>query len=267
MINWWNDFNLKQSWKLILTTHHNNQSWLSEKKRPKFWGRVLLTGRQYLQFWNHIAISNILALKNDGYFLIGRIFRTRVFSWENGEIMIKRRGNGKRMRKWRENKEMERDYISSISLYFFPLYPFPTRCFFTGLPKKRLSARLLGNSDTENLFDGIYYLIWHLKLLGADQPKTNLYIKNCLILSQNVNYGTFVANVTKKTYHTRYEKKILGPIRCEKAPQVVSASPEVRNGYGYGYGYDCGLWHHAPLESVQWPSTIRFSTNGKRSNV
>ena len=36
-------------------------------------------------------------------------------------------------------------------------------------------------------------------------------------------YSTFVANVTKKTYHTGYEKIILGRIRCEKAPQVVPA--------------------------------------------
>ena len=33
--------------------------------------------------------------------------------------------------------------------------------FFTGPPKKQLSARPLGNSDTENFFDAIYYLIWH----------------------------------------------------------------------------------------------------------
>ena len=33
-------------------------------------------------------------------------------------------------------------------------------------------------------------------------------------------------------------------------------------GYGYGCGYDCGLWHHAPLESVQWPPPVRFSTSG-----
>ena len=29
-----------------------------------------------------------------------------------------------------------------------------------------------------------------------------------------------------------------------------------------GYGYDCGLWRDAPLESVQWPPPVRFSTNG-----
>ena len=40
----------------------------------------------------------------------------------------------------------------------------------------------------------------------------------------------------------------------------------LKYGYGYGYGYDCGLWHHAPLESVQWPSSIRFSTNGITSS-
>ena len=48
------------------------------------------------------------------------------------------------------------------------------------------------------------------------------YIKICHILSQNVKYGIFVANVTK-TEHTRYEEIILGRIPCEEAPQVVSA--------------------------------------------
>ena len=48
------------------------------------------------------------------------------------------------------------------------------------------------------------------------------YIKICHILSQNVKYGIFVANVTK-TEHTRYEEIILGQIRCEVAPQVVPA--------------------------------------------
>ena len=41
-------------------------------------------------------------------------------------------------------------------------------------------------------------------------------------MSQNVKYGTFVANVTKNQ-HTRYEQIILGRIRCEEAPQVVPA--------------------------------------------
>ena len=48
------------------------------------------------------------------------------------------------------------------------------------------------------------------------------YIKICHILSQNVKYGIFVANVTK-TEHTRYEDIILGRILCEEALQVVSA--------------------------------------------
>ena len=48
------------------------------------------------------------------------------------------------------------------------------------------------------------------------------YIKICHILSQNVKYGTFVANVTK-SQQTRYEEIILGRIRCEEAPQVVPA--------------------------------------------
>ena len=48
------------------------------------------------------------------------------------------------------------------------------------------------------------------------------YIKNCHILSQNVKYGTFVANVTKKL-KCAHEEIILGRIRCEEAPQVMPA--------------------------------------------
>ena len=44
---------------------------------------------------------------------------------ENGEIMRKLGKNGERMRKWRENEEMERESLSVFSLYLFPLYPFP----------------------------------------------------------------------------------------------------------------------------------------------
>ena len=59
--------------------------------------------------------------------------------------------------------------------------------------------------------------------LERDSLSIPLYpfpIKNCLILLQNVKYGTFFANITKNL-HTRYEKIILGRIRCVKAPQVV----------------------------------------------
>ena len=84
---------------------------------------------------------------------------------ENEEMKRKRRGNGERMRKWREN------------FLILPLYP----------PSLSIS-----------------------------------YIKICHILSQNVKYGIFVANVTK-TEHTRYEEIILGRILCQEAPQVVSA--------------------------------------------
>ena len=49
------------------------------------------------------------------------------------------------------------------------------------------------------------------------------YIKMHHILLQNVKYGTFVANVTKNTQHTRYEEIILGRTCCEEAPQFVPA--------------------------------------------
>ena len=49
--------------------------------------------------------------------------------------------------------------------------------------------------------------------------------------------------------------------------KIILLEPECKNQkgsawYGYGYGYDCGLWRHAPLESVQWPPPVRFSTSG-----
>ena len=63
----------------------------------------------------------------------------------------------------------------------------------------------------------------HFLILSLFLPSLYIsYIKICHILSQNVKYGTFVANVTKNL-HTRYEKITLGRIRCVKAPQVVRA--------------------------------------------
>ena len=68
-----------------------------------------------------------------------------------------------------------------------------------------------------------YSLATFLHSLSLFPPSLSIsYIKICHILSQNVKYGIFVANVTK-TEHTRYEEIILGRILCEKAPQVVLA--------------------------------------------
>ena len=64
----------------------------------------------------------------------------------------------------------------------------------------------------------------HFLIFSLFPPSLSIsYIKNCLILSQNVRYVTFVAMSQKKTYHTRYEKISLGRIRCESALQVVPA--------------------------------------------
>ena len=59
---------------------------------------------------------------------------------ENVERMGKRRGNGERMRKWKENEEMERDLLptfphflfsSSLSIHFLyqKLSHFVTKCY------------------------------------------------------------------------------------------------------------------------------------------
>ena len=91
-------------------------------------------------------------------------------------------GNGERIRKWRKREEIEREwgkgerftlYISSFSLYFLPLYPFPISKIVT-FCRKMLNTALL-------------------------------------------------SRMSQKTYHTCYEKIILGRIRREKALQVVPA--------------------------------------------
>ena len=87
-------------------------------------------------------------------------------------------------RKWRENEEMEKK-----------------------------------GTDNEEMERDLLSIYPHFLFISP--LSIHFQIKNCLILSQNVKYGTFVADFTKK--HMRYEKMILGQICCEKAPQVVRA--------------------------------------------
>ena len=95
------------------------------------------------------------------------------------------------------------------------------------------------------------------------------YIKNCLILTQNVKYATFVANVTKNSTHARWENNSRGRIRCEKVPQVV---PACHNIY-YKHAPDhvicnismpliCVLAVHHPLLS-NW-AIISFTVNRRK---
>ena len=91
--------------------------------------------------------------------------------WGNEEEMEREWGNEEEMeREWGNEEEMEREwgngerltlYISSFSLHFLPLSP-------------------------------------HFLILSPFPPSLSIsYIKICHILSLNVKYGTFVANVTK----------------------------------------------------------------------
>ena len=59
------------------------------------------------------------------------------------------------------------------------------------------------------------------------------YIKNCNILSQNVK-DRLLSRMSQKTYHTYYEKIILGRIRCEKAPQFGRACINTNNAKNIG---------------------------------
>ena len=64
----------------------------------------------------------------------------RMRKWRgNGERMRKWRGNGERMRKWRERFTLK---ISSFSVYFLPLYPFPISEIVT-FCRKMLNTALL----------------------------------------------------------------------------------------------------------------------------
>ena len=64
----------------------------------------------------------------------------RMRKWRgNGERMRKWRGNGERMRKWRERFTLK---ISSFSVYFLPLYPFPISKIVT-FCRKMLNTALL----------------------------------------------------------------------------------------------------------------------------
>ena len=50
-----------------------------------------------------------------------------------------------------------------------------------------------------------------------------LYISKIVSFCRKMLDTALLSRMSKKTYHTRYEKIILGRIRCEKAPQVVKA--------------------------------------------
>ena len=69
----------------------------------------------------------------------------------NGERMRKWRENEEMKRKWRENEEIERlpFYISSFSLHFLPLSPFPTSKFVT-FCRKMLNTALLSRMSQKS---------------------------------------------------------------------------------------------------------------------
>ena len=101
-------------------------------------------------------------------------------------------------------------------------------------------------------------------ILSLYPPSLSIsYIKICHILSQNVKYGIFVANVTK-TEHTRYEEIILGRILCEEAPQVVTAwSPVVRT----VKGVSSPLPHQAGIEILDFHARVWKSDQGGRISM
>ena len=72
----------------------------------------------------------------------------------------------------------------------------------------------------------------HFLIFSLFPPSLSIsYIKNCLILSQNVKYHIFVANVTKNLTYAHYEKIILCRILCEKFPQVVRGWSHTQKGW------------------------------------
>ena len=61
-----------------------------------------------------------------------------------------------------------------------------------------------GKGEEMRKWREIYSL--HFLILSLFPPSLSIsFIKNCLILSQNIKYGTFVANVTKSLTYTLWE--------------------------------------------------------------
>ena len=86
--------------------------------------------------------------------------------------------------------------------------------------------------------------------------RKNFLIKIGHILSQNVKYGIFVADVTK-TEHTRYEEIILGRILCEEAPQVVTAWTITRLWSTIDIAFQSFTLHFANIVNIQIQSLIQ----------
>ena len=77
-----------------------------------------------------------------------------------------------------------------------------------------LTAGLQENGErmrkwTENVEIEIHSLHFHIFSLFPPPPLSISYIKNCLILSQNVKYGPFVANVIKNLASLLNENEII----------------------------------------------------------
>ena len=131
--------------------------------------------------------------------------------WHPGFLVARKsRENGEIKGKWRE---IDSQYclilspfpssfsISSFSLHFLPLFPFPpSLCHIFQQNMKNFDV---GNGERGRKWRENEEMEWEIHsqdflILCLFPPSLSIsYIKNCHILSQNVKYGTFVANVTK----------------------------------------------------------------------
>ena len=91
--------------------------------------------------------------------------------WRENEEMEGEWGNQQRMRKWKEDEEINREW---------------------------------GNGEKMRKWKEIHSL-YFLTFSVFPHSLSISYIKNCLILSQNVKYGTFVANITENLTYTLWE--------------------------------------------------------------
>ena len=118
-----------------------NAFWLKEKVHLSFWelcNRVSFLDISYTfnlhyDCWCHIgAVCDLTRVKlscflgDAGLHKLCQPGSLAVRKWrENEKKKRKRRENKEIERNWGEYEEMERFTLSSFSLYFFPLYPFP----------------------------------------------------------------------------------------------------------------------------------------------
>ena len=158
------------------------RKWRENEKTRSSWLHYVLRGDEAL-YWVSMPCLDILhkveiwtgvtnTLRTDWLTDFERKATQLLIKYKSGALVTQCRGNGERMRKWRGNgEEMDREWE---------------------------------NGERTRKWREIHSL--HFLIFSFFPPFLSIsHINNCLILLQNVKYGTFVANVTKNLLYALWE--------------------------------------------------------------